>query len=82
MRRTPLQGEHLLGDTERTSPVPPLEIPKSAIVSVQMVTSVPFQGTLSAPKSQRFLRFAIAMPIADPKNLFGLFLTLYLARQK
>ena len=23
---------------------------------------------LSAPKSQRFLRFAIAMPIADPKN--------------
>ena len=23
---------------------------------------------LSAPKSQRFLRFAIAMPIADPRN--------------
>ena len=23
---------------------------------------------LSAPKSQRFLRFAIAMPIADPGN--------------
>ena len=25
------------------------------------------QGTLSAPKSQRFLRFAIAMPNADPE---------------
>ena len=25
-------------------------------------------STLSAPKSQRFLRFAIAMPIADPRN--------------
>ena len=25
-------------------------------------------GKLSAPKSQRFLRFAIAMPIADPRN--------------
>ena len=25
--------------------------------------------SLSAPKSQRFLRFAIAMPIADPRNL-------------
>ena len=24
---------------------------------------------LSAPKSQRVLRFAIAMPIADPRNL-------------
>ena len=24
---------------------------------------------LSAPKSQRFLRFAIAMPIADPRNI-------------
>ena len=24
---------------------------------------------LSAPKSQRFLRFAIAMPIADPRNV-------------
>ena len=24
--------------------------------------------SLSAPKSQRFLRFAIAMPIADPRN--------------
>ena len=23
---------------------------------------------LSTPKSQRFLRFAIAMPIADPRN--------------
>ena len=23
---------------------------------------------LSAPKSQRFLRFAIAMPIAEPRN--------------
>ena len=23
---------------------------------------------LSAPKSQRFLQFAIAMPIADPRN--------------
>ena len=23
---------------------------------------------LSAPKSQRFLRFAIAMPISDPRN--------------
>ena len=23
---------------------------------------------LSAPKSQRFLRFAIAIPIADPRN--------------
>ena len=28
-----------------------------------------FKGyLLSAPKSQRFLRFAIAMPIADPRN--------------
>ena len=25
------------------------------------------QQTLSAPKSQRFLRFAVAMPIADPE---------------
>ena len=28
----------------------------------------PLVRTLSAPKSQRFLRFAIAMPIADPRN--------------
>ena len=27
-----------------------------------------FSSSLSAPKSQRFLRFAIAMPIADPRN--------------
>ena len=27
-----------------------------------------FKVSLSAPKSQRFLRFAIAMPIADPRN--------------
>ena len=27
-----------------------------------------FRAALSAPKSQRFLRFAIAMPIADPRN--------------
>ena len=26
------------------------------------------RAQLSAPKSQRFLRFAIAMPIADPRN--------------
>ena len=25
-------------------------------------------SVLSAPKSQRFVRFAIAMPIADPRN--------------
>ena len=32
-------------------------------------TAVPPERTsLSAPKSQRFLRFAIAMPIADPRN--------------
>ena len=28
----------------------------------------PRLGGLSAPKSQRFLRFAIAMPIVDPRN--------------
>ena len=28
----------------------------------------PVTEVLSAPKSQRFLRFAIAMPIADPRN--------------
>ena len=31
-------------------------------------SAIGFRGKLSAPKSQRFLRFAIAMPIADPRN--------------
>ena len=33
-----------------------------------LITDTGFDGELSAPKSQRFLRFAIAMPIADPSN--------------
>ena len=37
-----------------------------------VLTSLPslFKSSvsLSAPKSQRFLRFAIAMPITDPRN--------------
>ena len=33
-----------------------------------MVTTIWSMFDLSAPKSQRFLRFAIAMPIANPRN--------------
>ena len=36
-----------------------------------VVSELPCQDqayNYSAPKSQRFLRFAIAMPIADPRN--------------
>ena len=41
--------------------------PKSPQASNLTFLSLHF-GFLSAPKSQRFLRFAIAMPIADPRN--------------
>ena len=41
---------------------------KVDVVIFSWTSSCPYFGGLSAPKSQRFLRFAIAMPIADPRN--------------
>ena len=36
------------------------------LCSIRQERSIIYE--LSAPKSQRFLQFAIAMPIADPRN--------------
>ena len=46
------------------------ELPRSGPIpknQIQLILGVRTEE-LSAPKSQRFLRFAIAMPIADPRN--------------
>ena len=49
----------------------PAEVHKALIGEVPETGGMRFRGVqfqLSAPKSQRFLRFAIAMPMADPRN--------------
>ena len=51
-------SEHLRGPL-------PAHLNRAAGLQGPMISLV---RRLSAPKSQRFLRFAIAMPIADPRN--------------
>ena len=49
----------------RTEPQEPAENRRLMFCPLRFV---PLSAALSAPKSQRSLRFAIAMPIADPRN--------------
>ena len=49
-------------------PPPFLPIPIPILETIQDTEGGGFDQGLSAPKSQRFLRFAIPMPIADPRH--------------